>query len=250
MTDRTPAYARPMAAEILWEAFRLRPAYKNAAESELLMKLKYLARDPSFPTPSAEIMAAFDEAKVALERRDAQRRSGNGRVYCDPATKASLQQLLNLVKKDDDTKRLEEEEKASAAAWRDKYTMVLMEKNLLAEQYSTLKLQMEALQREHVEMKLKLQSGLGRRIPAEDVKVITNADSTWGVEKKTTTGDDGKKKRPSPPSTRARRRPRLRRPSAKSSRWWPLRRCRPSTSTSRRSPPSTRRPTSCLAASW
>ena len=193
-----------MAAEILWEAFRLRPAYKNAAESELLMKLKYLAHDPSFPTPSAEIMAAFDEAKVALERRDAQRRSGNGRVYCDPATKASLQQLLNLVKKDDDTKRLEEEEKASAAAWRDKYTMVLMEKNLLAEQYSTLKLQMEALQREHVEMKLKLQSGVGSTIPAEDVKVITNADSTWGVEKDNT-GDDGKKKRPSPPSTRAKK---------------------------------------------
>ena len=194
-----------MAAEILWEAFRLRPAYKNAAESELLMKLKYLAHDPSFPTPSAEIMAAFDEAKVALERRDAQRRSGNGRVYCDPATKASLQQLLNLVKKDDDTKRLEEEEKASAAAWRDKYTMVLMEKNLLAEQYGTLKLQMEALQREHVEMKLKLQSGVGSTIPAEDVKVITNADSTWGVEKKDTGGDDGKKKRPSPPSTRAKK---------------------------------------------
>ena len=126
-------------------------------------------------------------------------------MYCDPATKASLQQLLNLVKKDDDTKRLEEEEKASAAAWRDKYTMVLMEKNLLAEQYSTLKLQMEALQREHVEMKLKLQSGVGSTIPAEDVKVITNADSTWGVEKKDTTGDDGKKKRPSPPSTRAKK---------------------------------------------
>ena len=83
--------------------------------------------------------------------------------------------------------------------------MVLMEKNLLAEQYSTLKLQMEALQREHVEMKLKLQSGVGSTIPAEDVKVITNADSTWGVEKKDTGGDDGKKKRPSPPSTRAKK---------------------------------------------